>query len=159
MTGTKLSQALFLSSLAFLLFFTGCGSIQATQKPPPLQVAHTDQRSAPITLQVTRMDQVSQRPVPPRSWTITDAHAIQQLLAEIQKLPAHYNRGADTCARPHYAYSLDFWVGTKSLQKDELYTYCLTLTSADGSEYDPTAPFYALLTGMLHLSKNALLGW
>jgi hypothetical protein len=101
---------------------------------------------------------LSQSPVPQRSWTITDTYALQQLLDEIQHLPVHYNLGADSCARPHYAYALDFWAGTKRLQKDELYSYCLTLTFADGGKYDPTATFYSLLTRMLHLSKNELLG-
>ena len=158
----KLSRTLFLFSLFFFLFVAGCGSIQADQHPSTLQMDHLNhvsQSPVAVTLQVTRMDQISQSPAPQRSWTITDAHAIQQLLNEIQKLPVHRNLGADSCARPHYLYTLNFLAGTSSLQRDELYSYCLTLTSVDGSEYDPTATFYSLLTGMLHLSKNELLGW
>lgn len=155
-------KRLILSGLFFCLFLTGCGSPSLVQPSPTLHAAHStlaNQRSASLTLQVTGRDQVSQQPTPPRSWTITDVHAIHQLLEEIQRLPAHHNVGADTCARPYYAYTLDFYTGTVHVQHDDLYSYCLTLTSADGSEYDPTTTFYSLLTGMLHLSKKELLGW
>lgn len=155
-------KGLLLSCLFFCLFLAGCGSALLVPPSPTLHVAYStpaQQRSMSLTLQVVRKDQVSQYPAPPRSWTITDAHAIHQLLEEIQRLPAHHNVGADTCARPHYVYTLDFSTGTAPVQHDELYSYCLTLTSADGNEYDPTTTFYSLLTGMLHLSKKELLGW
>jgi len=141
----KLSKALLLISLCLFVFFTGCGSVQSAQQP--------------TALRVTRMDNLSQSHAVVRMWTIMDAHAVQQLFDEIQSLPTHHNYGADTCARSHYSYSLYFLAGTKSLQRDELYTYCFTLTLDDGSEHDPTATFDSLFTGMLHLSKKDLLGW
>lgn len=158
----KFFKVPLLSSLFFFLLLAGCGSVSSVQNPPTVRITHGDQVSqspAPITLQVTRRGQVSQPTISSRSWTITNAHAIQQLLDEIQRLPAHHNVGADTCARPFYLYTLDFWAGTTILQKDELYSYCLSLTAADGSEHDPTTTFYSLLTAMLHLSKKELLGW
>ena len=136
----KLTQGLLLISISLLVFVAGCGSVTPAQEP--------------TTLQVTRMDNWSQGPAAPRSWTITDVHAVQQLFDEIQNLPAHQNNGADSCARPHYSYHLDFLAGTKSLQQDDLDTYCTTLTLADGSHRDPTAAFDSLLAGMLHLSTQ-----
>jgi len=138
-------KVLLLMSLFCLVFFAGCGSAQAGQDP--------------TTLQVTRMDQLSKDHPGLHSWTITDAHAVQQLFQEIPNLPEHQNHGADTCARPRYTYTLEFLAGTKRLQKDELYTYCFTLTLEDGSQRDPTATFDSLLSGMLHLSVQDLRGW
>jgi hypothetical protein len=74
-------------------------------------------------------------------------------------MPAHHNQGADSCARARYAYTLAFFVGTKSLQKDELYTYCFTLTLAGGNQLDPTTTFDSLFAGMLHLSHKDVIGW
>lgn len=138
----KLCKGLLLISIPLLLFFTGCGSTQPAQQP--------------TSLQVTRMDNLSQGPAAQRSWTITDAHAIQQLFDEIQNLPEHQNNGADSCARPHYSYHLDFLAGTTSIQKDDLDIYCTTLTLPDGSHRDQTATFDSMLAGMLHLSTNDL---
>jgi hypothetical protein len=136
----KLTKGLLLISISLLVFVAGCGSVTPAQEP--------------TTLQVTRMDNWSQGPAAPRSWTITDVHAVQQLFDEIQNLPEHQNNGADSCARPHYSYHLDFLTGTKSLQQDDLDTYCTTLTLADGSHRDPTGTFDSLLAGMLHLSTQ-----
>ena len=136
----KLTKGLLLIALSLLLFVAGCGAVTPAQQP--------------TTLQVTRMDNWSQGPAVARSWTITDVHAVQQLFDEMQNLPAHQNTGADSCARPHYSYHLDFLAGTKSLQRDDLATYCATLTLADGSHRDPTAAFDSLLAGMLHLSTQ-----
>jgi len=155
-------KGLLLCCLFFCLFLAGCGSALLAQNTPALHVVlgtPTQQRSTPLTLQVVRRDQVSQYPASPRSWTITDTHAISQLLEEIQQLPVHHNVGADSCARPLYTYTLDFFTGTTRMQHDELYSYCLTLTIANGSEHDPTPTFYSLLTGMLHLSQKELRGW
>lgn len=138
----KLTKGLLLISIPLLLFFAGCGTVTPAQEP--------------TTLQVTRTDNRSQGPTVPQSWTITDAHTIQQLFNEIQNLPQHQNNGADSCARPHYSYHLIFWAGTKSLQTDDLNTYCSTLTLADGSQRDPSATFDSLLAGMLHLSTQDL---
>lgn len=153
-------KGLLLSCLFFCLFLAGCGSALLAQNPPaPHVVPVTQQGSTPLTLQVVRRDQASQNPVAPRTWTITDTHAISQLLGEIQRLPIHHNVGADSCARPSYTYTLDFFTGATRTQHDELYSYCLTLTAANGSEHDPTPTFYSLLTGMLHLSQKELRGW
>lgn len=155
-------KGLVLGFLFFCLFFAGCGSVSSLQ-PSPLshgeQKTQASQSPVLLTLQVRRRDQSNQQPTPPRLWTITDVHAIHQLLEEIQRLPTHQNVGADSCVRPYYTYSLDFFTGTVQVQQDELYSYCLTLISAGGRKYDPTATFYSLLTGMLHLSKKELLGW
>ena len=138
----KLTKGLLLISISLLVFVAGCGSVTPAQEP--------------TTLQVTRMDNWSQSPAAPRSWTITYVHAVQQLFDEIQNLPEHQNNGADSCARPHYSYHLDFLTGTKSLQQDDLDTYCTTLTLADGSHRDLTVTFDSLLAGMLHLSTQDL---
>ena len=136
----KLIKGLLLISISLLLFVAGCGAVTPAQQP--------------TTLQVTRMDNWRQGHAAPRSWTITDVQAVQHLWASMQNLPAHQNTGADSCARPHYSYHLDFLAGTKSLQQDDLDTYCATLTLADGSHRDPTAAFDLLLAGMLHLSTQ-----
>ncbi len=135
----KLTRGLLLIAISLLLFVAGCGAVTPAQEP--------------TTLHVTRMDNWSQGSAP-RSWAITDVHSVQQLFNETQNLPEHQNNGADSCARPHYAYHLDFLAGTNSLQQDDLNTYCSTLTLADGSHRDPTAAFDALLAGMLHLSPQ-----
>src|SRR3984893_9090776 len=138
----KLTKGLLLISISLLLFFAGCGTVTPAQEPTILQVTRTDNRS--------------HGPTAPQSWTINDAHAIQQLFNEIQNLPEHQNNGADSCARPHYLYHLVFLAGTKSLQTDDLGLYCTTLTLADGSHLDPSATFDSLLAGMLHLSTQDL---
>ena len=136
----KLNKKLLLISISLLLFRAGCRSATPAQEP--------------TTLQATRTDNQSQGQVAPQSWTISDAHAVQQLFADMQNLPEHQNNGADSCARPHYSYHLVFLVGTQSLQQDDLNTYCSTLTFADGSHHDPTTTFDTLLAGMLHLSPQ-----
>lgn len=136
----KLNKKLLLISISLLLFLAGCGSATPAQEP--------------TTLQATRTDNQSQGPVAPQSWTISDAHAVQQLFADMQNLPEHQNNGADSCARPHYSYHLVFLAGTQSLQTGDLNTYCSTLTFADGSHRDPTTAFDSLLAGMLHLSPQ-----
>ena len=138
----KRTTGLLLISISLFLFLAGCGSVTSAQEP--------------TTLQVTRTNNWSQGTPAPKSWTITDAHAVQQLFAEIQNLSGHQNNGADSCARPHYSYHLGFLAGTKSLQQDDLDTYCTTLTFADGSHRDPTATFDSLLANMLHLSTQDL---
>ena len=134
----KLTRGLLLIAIPLLLFVAGCGTVTPAQEP--------------TTLHVTRMDQWGH--TAPRSWTITDVHAVQQLFDETQNLPEHQNNGTDSCPQAHYAYHLDFLAGTKSLQQDDLNTYCFTLTLADGSQRDPTAAFDARLSGMLHLSPQ-----
>lgn len=141
----KHSKVLLLIALFIGVFFAGCGSVPSAQEP--------------TTLQVTRMDNLRPDNAVVRSWTITDAQAIQNLFQEGQNLPTHQNRGADSCARSHYSYTLDFLAGTKSLQKSELYTYCFTLTLEDGSHLDPTETFTSELAGMLRLSTKELIGW
>lgn len=141
----KKFKILLLIALFIGVFVAGCGSAQSAQEP--------------TTLQVTRLDNLSPDHAVVRSWTITDAQAVQHLFQEVQNLPEHQNRGADSCARSRYSYTLDFFVGTKSLQKGELYTYCFTLTLEDGSHRDPTDTFTSLLAGMLHLSTKELIGW
>src|SRR5438128_2204143 len=131
----KLSKALLLISLSLLLFCTGWGSVQSAQHPTALQVTRLDNRGH------TGL----------RVWMITDAHAVQQLFDEIQRLPGHQPDGTDACWRPHYTYSLEFLAGAKSLQKDELYARCVTLTFADGSAHDTTATFDSRFAGILHL--------
>jgi hypothetical protein len=138
----KLTKGLLLISISLLVFLAGCGSGTPAQQPTILQVTRTDNRS--------------QSPTAPQSWTITDAHAVQQLYNEMQNLPEHQNNGADSCARPQYSYHLVFLAGTKSLQQDDLDTYCSTLTFADGSHRDPTTTFDSLLAGMLHISTQDL---
>jgi len=141
----KHTRAFLFMSLSFLVLLTGCGSGYTGQEP--------------TSLQVTRFDQVTQHQAAPRVWTVTETHTVQQLFDEMQNMPMHQNQGADTCARAPYAYTLAFFVGTKSLQKDELYTSCFTLTLADGSQRDPTTTFDALFAGMLHLSHKDVIGW
>src|SRR3984893_3912260 len=136
----KLSKGLLLISCSLLLFFAGCGTATPAQEP--------------TTLQVTRTDNWSQGPTAPQSWTITDAHAVQQLFHETQNLPEHQNNGTDSCARPQYTYHLVFLDGTKSLQQDDLGLYCFTLTLPDGSHRDPTTTFNSELAGMLHISPQ-----
>src|SRR5258708_32506173 len=141
----KLTKALLLISFSRLVFVAGCGSVSPAQEP--------------TTVQVTRMDNWSQGPAAPRSWTITYVHAVQQLFDEIQNLPEHQNNGADSCARPHYSYHLVFLAGTKSLQQDDLDTYCTTLTLADGSHRDLTVTVDSLLAGRVLLSTQNFVGW
>src|ERR1700738_1151355 len=138
----KRIKGLLLISIPLLLFLAGCQSGTPTQQP--------------TILQVTRINSRSYGPTAPQSWTITDAHAVQQLFDEIQNLPEHQNNGTDSCARPQYTYHLVFLAGTKSLQQDDLGLYCTTLTLADGSHLDPSATFDSLLAGMLHLSTQDL---
>jgi len=134
----KLTKGLLLLAISLLLFVVGCGAVTPAQEPTTLHVTRTDHWGHAA----------------PHSWTITDVHAVQQLFDETQNLPEHQNNGTDSCALAHYAYHLEFLAGTKSLQQDDLNTYCFTLTLADGSHRDPTATFDALLAGMLHLSTQ-----
>jgi hypothetical protein len=136
----KLIKGLLLISIPLLLFLAGCQSGKPAQEP--------------TILQVTRINNLSKGPTAPQSWTITDAHAVQQLFDEIQNLPEHQNNGADSCGRPPYSYHLIFLAGTKSLQQDDLGIYCNTLTLPDGSHHDPTTTFDSLLAGMLHISTQ-----
>jgi hypothetical protein len=84
-------KVLLLMSLFCLVFFAGCGSAQAGQDP--------------TTLQVTRMDQLSKDHPGLHSWTITDAHAVQQLFSGDTKLAgASESWGGYLCQAPLYLY-------------------------------------------------------
>ena len=138
------SRSLLPIFIFFFVLFVGCGSVPFTQKPDTLQVVRTENRNQSAT--------------GARTWTITDVQAVQQLFDEVQGLPMHHNTGADSCAEPRYSYQLNFVGGKKSLQKDELYTYCFTLTLPDGSQHDTTDTFDSQLARMLHLSTKELTG-
>lgn len=140
----KLSRALLPILLFFVVLFAGCGSVPSPQKPDVLQVVRTDNRN--------------QSAAGTSTWTITDAHVVQQLFDEVQGLPVHQNNGADSCGKPRYSYMLNFLGGKQSLQKDELYRYCFTLTFPDGSLHNTTDAFDSQIAGMLHLSTKELFG-
>ncbi len=116
----------------------------------------------PTSLQVTRVLMRGPAGVPAHTWTITDAQAVQQLFTEVQNLPAHHNKGADLCIAPLYAYHLNFLDGTKSIEKDDLYTYCVTLTAISGrtagQHYDLTPTFNTELGQMLNIPADNLTG-
>jgi len=116
----------------------------------------------PTSLHVTRVGTMERTNVSPRSWVITDTYAVQQLFNEIQNLPTHHNNGADSCAMSYYTYHLNFFAGTKSIAKDDLYAYCSTLSSSPGGTdeklYDPTQSFNSLFAKMLQVSPNNLSG-
>jgi hypothetical protein len=141
----KLSRTLLPIFLFFVVLCAGCGFIPSSQKPDTLQVVRTDIQ-----------DQSAARI---HTWTIINAQAVQQLFDEVQGLPMHHNTGADSCARSRYSYTLNFLAGKKSLQTDELYTYCFTLTFPDGSQHDPTDAFNSQFASMLHLSTKELTGF
>jgi hypothetical protein len=104
----------------------------------------------PTRLEVTRVETRNQ--TAKRTWVIIDPHAVQQLFQEIYNLPDHHNNGSDSCAEPTYQYHLNFFANTTSIEKDDLNTYCFTLTTADGHEYDPTDAFNRELAKMLGIS-------
>jgi uncharacterized protein YceK len=154
----KRSIGLVLMVIFLLMCGAGCGSAVALLPPTP---------ENPTTLQVTRQESRSQDPAALRSWTITDVGAVQQLWASMQSLPEHPSSQLDitsgTRAVPYYSYHLEFFAGTRSLQQDELETYCqpmtanpscTILTGADGSRRDPTTAFNSLLAGLLRLSPQ-----
>ena len=140
----KLASGLLLFTISLLMLFAACTS--TSQQPTSLQVTRVVNNPAHKNLST-------------KSWTVTDANAVQQLFDEIHNLPAHHNNGADSCAEPFYSYHLNFFKGTTSIEKDDLYTYCFTLLSADGSEYDPSATFNTHFAQMLQVSPKDLTGW
>lgn len=131
--------------VSFFLFFAGCSAMATSPQP--------------TVLQVTRINAREQSSVTPQTWVIKDTQHVQQLFNEIQQLPVHQNHGADSCARPMYNYHLQFLAGTQSIQEDDLYKYCFTLTLPDGSNHDPSDTFTTLLASMLHLSTKDLRGF
>lgn len=140
----KLAGGLLLFTISLLMLFAACTSTPSQQ---------------PTSLQVTRVvNNPAHKNLSPKSWTITDANAVQQLFDDIHNLPTHHNNGADSCGEPFYSYHLNFFKGTTSIEKDDLYTYCGTLSSANVS-YDPTPDFNTHFAQMLHVSPNDLTGW
>lgn len=104
----------------------------------------------PTRLEVTRVETRHQNIR--RTWVVTDSQAVQQLFQEIYNLPDHHNNGSDSCAEPTYQYHLNFFANATSIEKDDLNTYCFTLTTSDGHTYDPTDAFNRELAKMLGVS-------
>lgn len=133
----KPSKRLVLISIFFLILFTACTSTPSQQ---------------PTSLKVQRVGLLKHGP--PQNWTIADTKSIQQLFQEIHNLPVHHNNGTDACAESFYVYHLDFFVGTKSIEKDDLGAYCRTLTTPDGTSYDPTDSFISSFAKEIHVSPD-----
>ncbi len=154
---SKMRNRFFLFSfLPLFCLFAGCGRSGFSPQPQPLppqvtcvSASHAPQ-SQPTTLQLTRVSTYGA--ATERSWTITDVTCVQQLFQVIQYLPRHYAESGDTCTISRYDSSLNFLVGTKSLQKDDLGGYCRTLTLKNGIHLDPTDTFNSLLRNMLNVN-------
>ncbi len=137
MKSSKIPQ--FICFFLLLLLTAACTSTPS-QQPASLQITRWETRNPSVT----------------RNWTINDKATVQQLFQEIHNLPTHQNNGADSCAEPYYRYHLNFLASTKSIEKDDLNTYCFTLLAADGKEYDPTDAFDLELAKMIGVSPNHL---
>ena len=135
----KLSKTLILIFIFLPILFTACTSAPS-QKPTQLTVQR-----------VGMLKHVS-----PRTWTITNAQAVQQLFQEVHNLPLHHNNGTDSCAESYYVYHLNFFVGTTSIEKDDIGSHCNTLTTADGTAYDQTDAFIGSFSKLLNVSPNDL---
>ena len=133
----KLSKSLALISICLLIVFTACTSTPSQQ---------------PTSLKVQRVGMLKHGP--PQNWTITDTKGVQQLFQEIHNLPVHHNNGTDSCAESFYVYHLNFFIGTKSIEKDDLGSYCRTLTAPDGTSYDPTNSFISSFSKLLNVSPD-----
>jgi hypothetical protein len=123
--------------LPLFCFLVGCGMGALSPQPQP------------TTLQVTRTSTFhgSQR-----FWTLTDGKRVHQLFQEIQQLPVHQNKGADSCVTYPYDYSLNFLVGTTRIQQDDLGRYCGTLTGENGRHFNLTVTFTSLFLNLLHMN-------